>query len=118
MTNIYRPVTSAHHHPDGSQRKAEDPVSVVGFLEPGRRRSSGSAGTGKETAIEQGHRKAVYWLMSLAALVSLLVGVPCLLEPVKPRTAGTDQLAPAAQGTPSQVEVTIGQAIQALGVQH
>ena len=77
-----------------------------------------SEGTGKEGAIEQGHRKAVYWLISLAALTSLLVGVLCLLESVAPRTAGTDQLGLAPKGVPSHVEVTIGEAIQALTVRH
>jgi hypothetical protein len=118
MTNIYGPAKPVYHHPDGSQPTAAYPASMVDFFEPGRRRSSGFERTGKEAQIEQGHRKAVYWVISLAALISLLVGVPCLLGSVKPRTAGTDQLAPAAQGAPSQVDVTIGQAIQALGVQH
>jgi hypothetical protein len=118
MNNIYGPTKPVYHHPEGGQPTAAYPASVVDFFEPGRRRSSGFEGTGKEAPIEQGHLKAVYWLISLAALISLLVGIPCLLESVKPRTAGTDQLALAAQGAPSQVDVTVGQAIQALGVQH
>ena len=118
MTNIYGPAKPGYHHPDGSQPTAAYPASVVVFFEPGRQKSSGFEGTGKEAPIEPGHRKAVYWLISLAALISLLVGVPCVLESVKPRTAGTDQLDLAAQGAPSQVDVTIGQAIQALAVQH
>jgi hypothetical protein len=118
MTNIYGPAKPVYYHPDGNQPTATYRASVVAFFEPGLRRSSGFEGTGKEAAIEQGHRKTVYWLISLAAFISLLVGVPCLLESVKPRTAGTDQPELAAQGAPSQVDVTIGQAIQALGVQH
>jgi hypothetical protein len=118
MTNIYRPVKPVYHNPDGSQRIATYPASVVDFFEAGRGRSSGFEWTGKEAAIEQGHRKAVYWLISLAALISLLVGIPFLIESVKPPTAGTDQLNLVAQGAPSQVDVTIGQAIQALGVQR
>jgi hypothetical protein len=101
MTTIYRSVKPVHHHPDGSQPTAAYPASVVDFF-----------------AIEQGNRRAAYWLISLLALISLLVGFLSLLESVKPRTAGTDQLDLAAQGAPSQVDVTIGQAIQALGVQH
>jgi hypothetical protein len=69
-------------------------------------------------AVEQGHRKAVYWLISLAALISLFVGVLCLHESVTPRTAGSDQLDFAAEGAPSHVEVTIGEAIQAFSVRH
>jgi hypothetical protein len=118
MTNISGPVKTVHHHSDRSQPTAAYPASVVDFFEAGCLRLSGSEGTGKEAAMEQGHRRAVYWLISLAALISLLVGVPCLLESAKPRTAGADQLDRAAQGTPNQVEVTIDQAIQALGVQH
>jgi hypothetical protein len=93
-------------------------ASAVDFAEAGRRRSSKSAGTGKEAAIEQRHRKALYWLLSLAALISLLAGVLCLLDPVKPRTADTDKLDLAAEGAPSHIEVTIGEAIQALGARH
>jgi hypothetical protein len=78
----------------------------------------GLKGTGKEAAIQRGHRKAVCWLIPLAALLSLLVGILCLRESVTPRTAGTDKLDLAAEGAPSQVEVTIGDAIQALGVRH
>jgi hypothetical protein len=118
MTNIYGPLKPVHHHSDESQPTAADPASVVDSFEAGCLRLSGSEGTGKEAAMEQGHRKAVYWLTSLAAVISLLVGIPCLLESVKPRTTGAYQLDRAAQGAPDQVEVTIGQAIQALGVQH
>jgi uncharacterized membrane protein len=74
-------------------------------------------GTGKE-AVEQGHRKAVYWLISSAALVSLLVGILCLRESMTPRTAATDPRGLAAQGAPSHVEVTFGDAIQALSVRR
>jgi hypothetical protein len=88
------------------------------FFEAGRRQSSESEGTGKEAAMEQGHRKAVYWLVSLATLISLLVGILCLMESVTPRTAGTDQRGLAAGGAPNHVEVTIGEAIQALSVRH
>ena len=118
MTIIYGPVKQVHYHPDGSQATAAYSASVVDLLEASRRRSSESEGTGKEAAIEQGHGKAVYWLISLTALISLLVGLLCLLGSAKPRTPGTDQLDLAAEGAPSHVEVTIGEAIQALGVRH
>ena len=67
---------------------------------------------------EEGHRKAIYWLTLLALLISLLVGTLCIMESVTPRTDGNGQLDLAAEGTPTQVEVTIGEAIQALGVRH
>jgi hypothetical protein len=79
---------------------------------------SESEGVAKETEIEQGHRKAVYWLLSLAALVCLLVGILCLVESPKPQRASTDQLRLAAGGEPSQAEITLGQAIQAISVRH
>jgi hypothetical protein len=118
MTIISGPVKSVDYHPDASQPTAAYSASVVDFVEASRRQSSESEGTGKEAAIEQGHRKAVYWLISLATLLSLLVGVVCLMESVTPQTAGTDQWGLAAEGAPSQVEVTIGEAIQALSVRH
>jgi H+/Cl- antiporter ClcA len=118
MTIIYGPAKPVDYHPDARQLTAAYSASVVDFFEAGHRRSSESKGTGKEAEIAQGHRHAVYWLISLAALLSLLVGVLCLLEPVTPRTAGTDQLDLAAEGAPSHVEVTIGNAIQALSVRH
>ena len=118
MTIISGPVKSVDYHPDASQATAAYSASVVDFFEAGRRQSSEFGGTGKEAAIEQGHRKAVYWLISLAALISLLVVVLCLMESVTPQTAGTDQRGLAAEGASSHVEVTIGEAIQALSVRH
>jgi hypothetical protein len=79
---------------------------------------SESDGTGKEAPIEQGHRKARFCLISLAALISFLVGILCLMEHVAPPTTSTDQLNLAAEGAPSDVEVTIGEAIRALSVRH
>jgi hypothetical protein len=90
------PVKPVYYHPDAIQPTAAYSVSVIDFFEAGHRQSSESERTGKEAAIEQGHRKALYWLISLAALISLLVGVLCLLEPATTRTAGTDQLDLAA----------------------
>jgi hypothetical protein len=69
-------------------------------------------------AVEPGHRQAVYWLISLAALISLLAAVLWIHESVTPRTAGTDQLDFAAERAPSHVEVTIDEALQAVSVRH
>jgi hypothetical protein len=118
MTIISGPVKPVDYHPDASQPTAANSASVVDFFEAGRRQSSESEGTGKEAAIERGHRKAVYWLISLAALISLLVGVLCIIESVRPRTAGTDQRGLADEGALSHVEVTIGEAIQAISDRH
>ena len=58
------------------------------------------------------------WLISLAALVCVLVGILCLVESVTPPRASTDQLRLAAGSEPSQAEITLGQAIQAISVRH
>ena len=79
---------------------------------------SESDGTGKEAPIEQGHHKTLFWLISLALLISLLVGILCLMESVAPPTTSTDQLNLAAEGAPSDVQVTIGEAIRALSLRH
>jgi hypothetical protein len=118
MTTISGPVKPVDDYPDASQATTAYADSVIGFFEAGRPRSLKSEGAGKGVEIAQGHREAVYWLFSLAALISLLVGVPCLLEPATPRTADTDQLNLAAEGAPSHVEVTIGEAIQVLSIRH
>ena len=118
MTIIYGSAKPVDYHPHATQPTAVYSASVVDFFEAGMRRPPGSEETGKEAAIEQGNRKAGYWLISLAGLISLLVGILSLFESVKPRTAGTDQRDLAAEGAPSHVEVTIGEAIQALGVRH
>jgi hypothetical protein len=91
MTNISGPVKPVYYRPDARQ----------------------STGT-----IEPGHRKAVSWLISLAALVSLLVGVLCLHESVKSRTAYTDQLDFVAEGGPSHVGITIDEAFHGVSVRH
>ena len=80
--------------------------------------SSEFEGVVKEAQIEQGHRKTVYWPISLAALVCLLVGILCLVESPTTRRASTDQLRLAAGSEPSQAEITLGQAIQAISVRH
>ncbi|HKB99938.1 MAG TPA: hypothetical protein VKD23_14255 [Terriglobales bacterium] len=91
MTIISGPVKPVYYHPDARQPTA---------------------------AVEQGRRKAVYWLMLLAALISLPVGVLCLHESLTARTAGTDQLDFTAEGAPSHVGVTIDEALQGVSVRH
>ena len=80
--------------------------------------SSEFEGVVKEAQIEQEDRKTVYWPISLAALVCLLVGILCLVESPTTRRASTDQLRLAAGSEPSQAEITLGQAIQAISVRH
>ena len=109
---------SVDYQPNLNEVAPNSVAHVIDFFGARRQLSSESAETAKEAEIEQGHRKAVYWLISLAALVSLLVGILCLMESPPPRTAGTDQLRLAAGGEPSQAQVTLGQAIQALSVRH
>ena len=118
MTIISGPVKSVDYHPDVSEATAAYSASVIDVFEARRWLSSESEGTAKEAEKEPGHRKAVYWLISLAALVSLLVGILCLMECATLQTAGNDQLSLAAGGVPSQGEVTFGQAVQALSVRH
>jgi hypothetical protein len=91
---------------------------VIFFFETRRRPSSESEKVAKEAEIEQKHRKSVYWLISLAALVCLLLGILCVVESATPRRASTDQLRVAAGGEPSQAEITLGEAIQAISVRH
>jgi hypothetical protein len=62
--------------------------------------------------------KAFYRLIVLAALVSLLFGILCLMESATPRTAGIGQMRLADGGEPNQAEVSLGQALQALSVRH
>ena len=118
MTIISGPVKPVDYHPEVSEPTVADSASLIDFLEVRRRLSSESEGSAQEAEIAQGHRKAVYWLIALAALVALLVGILWLMESATPQTAGTDQLRLAAGGEPSQGEVTLGQAIQALSVRH
>jgi hypothetical protein len=118
MTIISGPVKSVDYHPDVSEPTAAYSASVSDLFRGASRLPSESEGIAQEAEIEQGHRKAVYWLILLAALVSLLVGILCLMESATLQTAGTDQLSLAAGGVPSQGEVTFGQAVQALSVRH
>jgi hypothetical protein len=118
MTIISGPVKSVAYHPDVSQATAAYSASVIDVFEARRRLLSESEGTAKEAEKEQGRCKAAYWLISLAALVSLLVGILCVMESATLQTAGAGQLGLAAGGVPSQGEVTFGQAVQAFNVRH
>lgn len=111
-------IKSVHHQPNFNEVPPNSVAYVIDFFEARRRLSLEPEGTAKEAEIKQGHRKAVYWLISLAGLVSLLVGILCLMEFAPPRAADADQLRLAAGGEPSQAKVTLGQAIQALSVRH
>jgi hypothetical protein len=118
MTINYGSVKSVVYHPDAKQPTAMYSAYDIDFYEASCWRSSESEGTDKKAEIEQEHFKTAFWLISLAALISLLVGVLCLFGSVKPRTAGTDQLDLATEGVPSQVEVTMGEVIQVLSVRR
>ena len=118
MIIISGPVKSLDYHPDVSKATAPYSASVIDVFEARHRLLSESVGTAKEAKKEQGNRRAVYWLISLAALVCLLVGTLCLAESAPPRRASADQLRFAAGGEPSQAEMTLGQAIQAISVRH
>ena len=102
MTIISGPVKSVAYHPDVSQATAAYSAAVIDVFEARRRLLSESEGTAKEAEKEQGHCKAAYWLISLAALVSLLVGILCVMESATLQTAGAAQLGLAAGGVPSQ----------------
>jgi hypothetical protein len=93
-------------------------VPVIDFLEARLQLSLESEGAVEEAEIAPGHRKAVYWLISLAALGFLLVALVCLLLSATPRAAGADQPGLGAEGVPIQGEVTFGQAIQTLSARR
>ena len=118
MTIISGPVKWIAYNPEVSEATAVCPASVIDVFEAHRRLSPEYEGTAKEPEKEEGHGKAVYWMISLAALVSLLVGMLCLMESATLQTADTDKLSLAARGVPSQGEVAFGQAVQALSVRH
>jgi hypothetical protein len=113
MTIISGPV-----NPKVSEATAVCSASVIGVFEARQWLSPEYEGTAKEEEKEQGPGKAVYWLILLAALVSLLVGILCLTESRRLQTADTDQLSLALRGVPTQGEVAFGQALQALSVRH
>ena len=66
MTMISEAVKPVDYHPDPSRPTAACSATAIDLFEAGRRRSSETEMTGKEAPIEQGHRRAMYWLISLA----------------------------------------------------
>lgn len=73
-----------------------------------------SEATSKEAEIERRKGKAIDWLGSSAAVVSLLVGMLYLWEFAPPRKVGFDQPGLARESRQIQGEITLGQALQAL----
>ena len=71
MTIISGTVKSVAYHPDVSEATAAYSASVIDVFEARRRLSSEADGMAKEAEKEQGNRQAVYWLISLALLISL-----------------------------------------------
>lgn len=67
--------------------------------------------------VEPGQRATVYWLICLATIPFLLVGVLCLHESMTQRKA-TDQVDFVAEGAASQVPVTIDEAMQSVTGRH
>ena len=117
MTTTSRPVKLVDYHPDASGPTAADSASVIDLFEA-RLLSGESEGTTKEAKIEPGLRKVAYWLISLAALISLPAGMFWLVGFGPMRTTDPNQVRLAAEGVPSQGAVAFGQAIQALSVRH
>jgi hypothetical protein len=87
MTIISGPVKWIAYHPEVSEATAVCSASVIEIFEAHRRLSPEYEWTAKEAEKEQGHVKAVYWTIALAALVSLLVGMLCLMESATLQTA-------------------------------
>ena len=68
--------------------------------------------------IKPGVGETAYWLIALAALISLIVGIFFLAESGSTRTTHLYQVRLAAEGIPNQGAVTFDQAIQMLSVGH
>ena len=130
MTIISRPVKLVDCHPEVSEPTMIYSGGVIDFFEA-HRRLSAEFERDKETERKLRHVKAVtrhkysvepasplksasYFLISLAALASLLVGIFCIKEFATPRMTDTDQLRLAVRDVPNQGAVTFDQAMQAL----
>jgi hypothetical protein len=83
-----------------------------------QRLSPESGEAANEAGIDHRHDKAVYWLGSLAVVVSLLLGILYLMESETPRTADSDQPGLASEDTQSQSDITLGRAFQVLSSRH
>ena len=107
---------------------------VIDFFEA-RRRLSAEFQRNKEAETELQHGKAVarskysvgpavalkprfYFLVSLAALASLLVGIFCIKEFAIPRMTDTDQPGADARDVRNQGAVTFDQAMEALSARR
>ena len=62
--------------------------------------------------------ETAYWLIALAALIALVVGILFLADSGSTRTTDLYQVRSAAEGIPNQGTVTFDQAIQMLSVRH
>jgi hypothetical protein len=130
MTIISRPVSLVDCHPEVSEPTMIYSGGVIDFFEA-RRRLSMEFVRGKETETKLRYGQALgrpkysvepasplkptfYFLISLAALASLLVGIFCIKEFATPRMTDTDQLRLAVRDVPNQDAVTFDQAMQAL----
>jgi hypothetical protein len=127
VTIISRPVKLVDSHPEVSEPTMIYSGSVIDFSET-RRRLSAEFEWDKETETKLQHGKALvghkysvepanplklafYFVILLAALISLLVAIK---EFAAPRMADTDQLRLAVRDVPNQGAVTFDQAMQAL----
>ena len=68
--------------------------------------------------IKPGVGETAYWLIALAALIALVVGIFFLAESGSTQTTDLYQVRSAAEGIPNQGAVTFDQAIQMLSVRH
>jgi hypothetical protein len=127
MTIISRPVKLVDCHPEVSEPTMIYSGGIIDFVGT-RRRLSAEFKRNKETETKLHRRKALvrqkysmvpdrplktalYFVIALAALVSLLVAMESFAAP---RMADTDQLRLAVQDVPNEGTVTFGQAMQAV----
>jgi hypothetical protein len=108
----------ARNNTDVTELTASWSDTAIDLFGVRRRPPSKFEETAKETEIERRHRKALCSLISLAVLISLLVGILWLMESATPRKAGSEQLDVSAESAQIQGEVTLGQALRALSVRH
>jgi hypothetical protein len=130
MTIISRPIKLVDCHPEVSEPTMIYSGGVIDFFEA-RRRLSAEFERDKETETKLRHGKAAarhkysvepasllrpafYFLISLAAIASSLIGIFCIKEFATPRMTDTDQLRLAVRDVPNQPTVTFDQAMQAL----
>jgi hypothetical protein len=134
MTKISRPVKLVDCHPEVSEPTMIYSGGFIDFF-AARRRLSAEFERNKETETKLLQVKAVarskysaepasplkrgfYFLVSLAALASLLVGIFCIKDFVIPRMTDTDQLGAAVRDVPNQGAVTFDQAMEALSARR